>query len=150
GSTPTPMHSARWSICRCATQRYLDCWFSPATARSASPPIRARCMSAASAKSSAPRSSVSANLDKAGCELAATPEATNQAYLTGFLAHLRHERRLSGNTAQSYARDVGKLFELAGITPLADIHPHQGRRYVAILHGRGLEGRTLARMLSAW
>ncbi len=75
---------------------------------------------------------------------------TNQRYLEGFLAHLRHERGLSRNTAENYERDVGKLFSLAGETALADIQPHQARRFVAVLHGRGLEGRTLARALSAW
>ncbi len=77
-------------------------------------------------------------------------ESTNQGYLAGFLSHLRHERGLSANTAESYARDLRNLFELAGDIPLADLHPHQARRFVAVLHGRGLEGRTLARMLSAW
>jgi integrase/recombinase XerC len=76
--------------------------------------------------------------------------ATNERYVKGFLAHLRHERGLSRNTAENYERDVAKLFSLAGDTALADIHPHQARRFVAVLHARGLEGRTLARMLSAW
>ena len=71
-------------------------------------------------------------------------------YLDGFLAHLRHERALSLLTAESYARDVRSLLELAGAVPLSQITPHQGRRFVALLHGRGLQGRSLARMLSAW
>ena len=75
---------------------------------------------------------------------------TNERYLEGFLAHLRHERGLSRNTAENYARDVVKLFSLAADTALADIHAHQARRFVAVLHGRGLDGRTLARTLSAW
>jgi integrase/recombinase XerC len=83
-------------------------------------------------------------------KLAATHESTNQRYLDGFLSHLRHERGLSENTAENYARDLQNLFELAGDIALGDIHPHQARRFVAVLHGRGLEGRTLARMLSAW
>jgi integrase/recombinase XerC len=82
--------------------------------------------------------------------LASAKESINRRYLEGFLSHLRHERGLSANTAENYARDVGNLFELAGATPLADLRPHQARRLVAVLHGRGLEGRTLARMLSAW
>ncbi len=76
--------------------------------------------------------------------------ATNQRYLEGFLAHLRHERGLSRNTAENYTRDVIKLFSLAGDTALADIHAYQARRFVAVLHARGLGGRTLARTLSAW
>ena len=73
-----------------------------------------------------------------------------QSYLDGYLSHLRHERGLSENTAEGYARDLRSLFELVGETPLNDIHPNQARRFVALLHSKGLEGRTLARMLSAW
>jgi integrase/recombinase XerC len=82
--------------------------------------------------------------------VADTRTGIQQHYLDGYLSHLRHERGLSENTAESYARDLRNLFELAGETPLNDIHPNQARRFVAILHSRGLEGRTLARMLSAW
>jgi integrase/recombinase XerC len=78
------------------------------------------------------------------------PSRNSENYLQGFLSHLQHERGLSQNTAENYARDVRKLFALVGEAPLAGIHPHQARRFVALLHGRGLEGRTLARTLSAW
>lgn len=71
-------------------------------------------------------------------------------YLGGFLAHLRQERRLSAHTAAAYSRDVQMLLELAGQAPLQDLQVHQIRRFVAQLHGRGLGGRSLARLLSAW
>jgi integrase/recombinase XerC len=74
----------------------------------------------------------------------------NDGYLQGFLSHLRHERRLSEHTTTNYARDIDTLFELAGATPLADLQIHHARRFVAALHGRGLQGRSLARALSAW
>jgi integrase/recombinase XerC len=74
----------------------------------------------------------------------------NAGYLQGFLSHLRHERRLSEHTAANYARDVATLFELSGAIPLADLDVHHARRFVAVLHGRGLQGRSLARALSAW
>jgi len=63
---------------------------------------------------------------------------------------LRQERRLSRHTAEAYARDVRALLELAGTTPLAELQIHQIRRFVARLHGRGLGGKSLARLLSAW
>jgi integrase/recombinase XerC len=85
-----------------------------------------------------------------GSKRANTSANTSERYLQAFLAHLRHERGLSQNTVESYARDVRKLLSLAGDTLLADIRPHQARRFVAVLHGRGLQGKTLARMLSAW
>ena len=71
-------------------------------------------------------------------------------YFEGFVSHLAHERRLSPHTVDSYARDVRSLLELAADTPLAEIQVHQARRMVAVLHARGLDGRSLARMLSAW
>ena len=78
---------------------------------------------------------------------AAEPE---HPYLAGFLSQLRQERRLSRHTADAYARDVRALLDLAGTTPLAELQIHQIRRFVAQLHGRGLGGKSLARLLSAW
>jgi integrase/recombinase XerC len=68
----------------------------------------------------------------------------------GFLEHLTHERRLSPHTSSNYARDIAALLELAGATPLDRLQVQHVRRFIAQLHGRGLDGRTLARMLSAW
>ncbi len=70
--------------------------------------------------------------------------------LEGYLAWLRYEKRYSELTAKSYARDLGYLFELSSGTDLADIRIHHVRRFIAQLHGKGLSGRSLARMLSAW
>lgn len=70
--------------------------------------------------------------------------------LQGFLAHLSNERQYSPLTSQNYARDIRRLLELAGSTPLADLKSHHIRRFIAQLHGQGLGGKTLARMLSAW
>lgn len=77
---------------------------------------------------------------------AAVAENRLQAYLT----HLASERRLSRLTVVNYARDVGELLKLAGDTPLDQLQIHHIRRFVAQLHARGLGGKTLARMLSAW
>ena len=73
-----------------------------------------------------------------------------QGYLRDYLAHLANERRLSAHTTRNYARDIGALIELAGDTSLGRLEVREIRRFVAQLHGRGLDGRTLARMLSAW
>jgi len=72
------------------------------------------------------------------------------ARLRDFLAHLTRERRLSPHTAEGYAHDVHVLLELAQDTALHDLQVQQIRRYIARLHGRGLGGKSLARMLSAW
>jgi integrase/recombinase XerC len=78
------------------------------------------------------------------------PDAIAQPLVRGFLEHLAHERRLSAHTTRNYARDIAQLIDLAGDTPLPRIQVQQVRRFVSQLHGRGLDGRTLARMLSAW
>lgn len=76
--------------------------------------------------------------------------SSGATYLQDFLGHLAGERRLSPLTCSNYGRDVTELLKLAGDTPLDQLQIHQVRRFVAQLHGRGLGGKTLARMLSAW
>lgn len=73
-----------------------------------------------------------------------------QRQLREYLAYLTHERRLSEHTATNYARDIQSLIALAGDTPLNKIEVHQVRRFVAQLHSRKLDGRSIARALSAW
>ncbi|MGH8662017.1 MAG: tyrosine recombinase XerC [Burkholderiales bacterium] len=75
---------------------------------------------------------------------------TGNALLGGYLEHLSNERRLSRHTVANYARDIAALLALAGGAPLKRVDAQQIRRHVAQLHARGLDGRTLARMLSAW
>jgi integrase/recombinase XerC len=76
--------------------------------------------------------------------------AAAQELLKDFLGHLANERRLSQNTILNYRRDIEALIGLAADTPLAKLQIHHIRRFVSQLHARGLDGRTLARMLSAW
>jgi integrase/recombinase XerC len=78
---------------------------------------------------------------------AATPDTP---LLQGFLAYLHNERNYSPLTAENYARDIRHLIRLADKTPLHEVKSHQIRRYIAQLHGGGLSGRSLARVLSAW
>jgi len=80
----------------------------------------------------------------------AQPVGLQQDTLHGFLAHLRNERRYSPLTAENYARDIRRLFELAGTASLDELKSHHIRRFIAQLHGTSLGGKTLARMLSAW
>ena len=79
-----------------------------------------------------------------------TQSATAQKYVRDYVAHLANERRLSAHTGSNYKRDIDALIELAGSTPLDRLQVHQIRRFIAQLHARGLDGRSLARMLSAW
>jgi integrase/recombinase XerC len=64
-----------------------------------------------------------------------------------------YERYLAtrpAHTRDAYLRDVATLKALAGETPLAGLSPADLRRFLAMLHGRGISGRSLARMLSGW
>jgi integrase/recombinase XerC len=82
---------------------------------------------------------------------AGKPEpAGDHPFVTDFLSHLVRERRLSPHTAEGYGHDLRVLLELAQETALQDLQVHQIRRFIARLHGRGLGGKSLARMLSAW
>ena len=84
---------------------------------------------------------------------AAAPSADSAAkrqLLDAFVGHLTNERRVSPHTISNYTRDVATLLELAGETPLDALEIHHLRRFVAQLHARGLDGKSLARKLSAW
>jgi integrase/recombinase XerC len=67
-----------------------------------------------------------------------------------FDQYLAAERGLSANTRASYRRDLDALAVLAGETPLEKIQTNQIRRFIAQQHSRGLSGKSLSRMLSAW
>ncbi len=77
--------------------------------------------------------------------LAALPAA-----MDAWLAVLAEQRRQSPHTVANYRRDLHRLVELAGDTELERLQTHHIRRFVAQLHARGLSGRSLARLLSAW
>jgi integrase/recombinase XerC len=70
--------------------------------------------------------------------------------VAAYLAELAEQRRQSPHTVSNYRRDLAKLQTLIGDLPLDQISVHQVRRYVAQLHGQGLSGRSLSRLLSAW
>jgi integrase/recombinase XerC len=70
--------------------------------------------------------------------------------LERFVSHLATERRLSDHTIEAYRRDIEALIFHAQDLPLDQLTVHHIRRAVSALRARGLSGRTLARMLSAW
>ena len=78
------------------------------------------------------------------------PQRIARSLLEAYLRHLTDERRLSVHTARGYQRDINALIELAGMSPLGGLQVHEVRRFVAQLHARGLDGKSLARALSAW
>jgi len=70
--------------------------------------------------------------------------------IDAWLAELAGQRRQSAHTIAAYRRDLALLVELAGTAALDTLESHHIRRFVAQLHARGLSGRSLARVLSAW
>jgi integrase/recombinase XerC len=75
---------------------------------------------------------------------------SSAATVDDYLAELAEQRRQSPHTISNYRRDLRRLLALAGGVPARELQVHQIRRFVAQLHGQGLSGRSLARMLSAW
>jgi len=67
-----------------------------------------------------------------------------------YLRELAEQRRLSPHTVANYRRDLAQLLAAADGQPLDRLLVHHIRRFVAGLHGKGLSGRSLARLLSAW
>jgi integrase/recombinase XerC len=65
-------------------------------------------------------------------------------------AFSRHLATRPPHTRKAYLRDVAQLLALADEAPPRSISRAQLSRFLATLHGRGLSGRSLARMLSAW
>ena len=74
-------------------------------------------------------------------------DGRNAAFLSSFATHLATR---PAHTRDAYLRDLNQLAALAGDTPLPSLTRAQLARFLATLHGRGLSGRSLARMLSAW
>jgi integrase/recombinase XerC len=67
-----------------------------------------------------------------------------------YLEALQKQRRLSPATLSNYGRALDVLRELHGKKALESLEPAEVRRYVAVLHAKGLAPRSLALALSAW
>jgi integrase/recombinase XerC len=70
--------------------------------------------------------------------------------VTAYFAYIAHERRLAATTLESYRRDIEALLGCASERALDSLQVHDVRRFIAQLHGKGLNARSIARMLSAW
>jgi integrase/recombinase XerC len=76
--------------------------------------------------------------------------SNGEALTREYLDALRHQRRLSPATLTNYGRALDVLLELNGKKALDSLEPAEVRRYVAVLHSKGLSPRSLALTLSAW
>jgi len=70
------------------------------------------------------------------------------ALAADYLNALEHQRRLSRATLRNYAHAIHALLRFHD--NLESLEPAQVRRFIAILHAKGLSPRTLALTLSAW
>lgn len=73
-----------------------------------------------------------------------------ESLAAAFIHHLTYERRLSPLTTENYARDIRVLLKHVNKDDLEQIQSPNIRQVIAQLHGKGLSGRSLSRMLSAW
>lgn len=71
----------------------------------------------------------------------------NAALIDAFALHLATR---ATHTRAAYLRDAGKLCALCGEKSVKVLMRAELARFLATLHGGGLSGRSLARMLSAW
>jgi len=76
------------------------------------------------------------------------------ALIDAYLDELATQRRQSPHTVSNYRRDLGVLCrflaESSGKLTVISVQTPHIRRFIAQLHARGLGGRSLARLLSAW
>ena len=83
-------------------------------------------------------------------EVVSSREKPDQRLVRGYLDALRDQRRLSPATLSNYSRALDVLLALNGKRRLESLQAAEVRRYVAVLHSKGLSPRSLALALSAW
>ena len=75
-----------------------------------------------------------------------------QGRLSGFIDHLRHERRLSPATVESYQRDLEQFLSWLADNETGSpdkINQHLVRAWVASRHRQNISGKSLQRQLSS-
>ncbi|NMG75874.1 tyrosine recombinase XerC [Aromatoleum diolicum] len=78
------------------------------------------------------------------------PAAVAPEWLDAYLDYLATQRRAAPLTLENYRRDLERLHLLCAGRAPQDLAGHDIRHFVARLHGQGLGGRSIARVLSAW
>lgn len=71
-------------------------------------------------------------------------------WLGRYLDYLATQRRAAPLTLENYRRDLERLHRLADGRSPTELTVYDIRRFVARVHAEGLEGRSVARLLSAW
>jgi len=76
--------------------------------------------------------------------------SNSAALAADYLNALEHQRRLSRATLRNYAHAIDALLKFLEEKNLESLEPAQVRRFISMLHAKGLSPRTLALTLSAW
>jgi len=77
-------------------------------------------------------------------------ETPDEKLASEYLYALKHQRRLSAATLSNYGRALDVFHAFVGKKSLESVEAAEVRRYVAMLHSKGLSPRSLALALSAW
>ena len=74
----------------------------------------------------------------------------NTELIEEYKKFIAFEKRLSSSSVKSYLRDINELLKLMGNKKLNSYSIEDIRKNIAILHSKGLSGKSLSRMISSW
>ena len=75
---------------------------------------------------------------------------TNKDYIEKYTDYIKFEKRLSALTIKSYLRDIQLLDKELQGKDLKHYQVSDIRRGVSVFHAKGINGKSLSRMLSSW
>tara|TARA_B100001769_G_C22100076_1_gene593751 strand:- start:678 stop:1568 length:891 start_codon:yes stop_codon:yes gene_type:complete len=74
----------------------------------------------------------------------------NNQLIEEYKKFIKFEKRLSSATVTSYLRDINDLLKVMGNKKFENYSVEDIRKNISILHSRGLNGKSLSRMISSW
>jgi len=74
----------------------------------------------------------------------------NTELIEEYKKFIAFEKRLSSSSVKSYLRDINELLKLMGNKKLNSYSIEDIRKNIAVLHSKGLSGKSLSRMISSW
>ena len=74
----------------------------------------------------------------------------NLKFIEDYKKFIKFEKRLSSASVKSYLRDINDLLELMGNKNLENYSVEDIRKNISVLHSKGLNGKSLSRMISSW
>ena len=74
----------------------------------------------------------------------------NIEFIEEYKKFISFEKRLSPLSIKSYIRDINDLIKLNKNKELSSYTIEDIRKNIALLHSRGLSGKSLSRVISSW